>query len=308
MIVGEKSVFVGDRKVEQVSNMQNLEKDRKRVLLTVAYDGSAYHGWQIQKSDDTIEAQLNMHLSALCGETITVTGASRTDAGVHALCNLAVFDTHARLPAEKFSYALNQRLPEDIRVQKSEEVAPDFHPRKIKTRKTYEYKIYNAQFQNPVHRLYSHFTYVPLDVEKMRRGASYLKGEHDFFSLSTYKPEVESTVRTIYEIEVLTEPVEYAGAEPVDNGGTEQVKKSCAGTVENNGYRMPQMITIRVTGNGFLYNMVRIIAGTLIEIGRGRISPEAVPSILEARDRQLAGTTAPACGLTLVHYEIEKAE
>lgn len=288
--------------------MQNMEKPVKRVLLTVAYDGSAYHGWQIQPNGDTIEAQLNTHLSALCGEPIAVTGASRTDAGVHALCNLAVFDTHARMPAEKFCYALNQRLPEDIRIQKSEEVAPDFHPRKIKTRKTYEYKIYNAQFQNPVHRLYSYFTYASLDVEKMRRAASYLIGEHDFFSLSTYKPEVESTVRTIYEIEVLVEPMGYAGAGLAEGSGTEQEKRSSEGTAENIGCKMPQMITIRVTGNGFLYNMVRIIAGTLLEVGRGRISLDAIPSIIEARDRQLAGPTAPACGLTLVYYEIEKAE
>ncbi len=110
----------------------------KRVMLTVAYDGSAYSGWQVQPNADTIEGQLNKHLSELLGEKITVIGASRTDAGVHALCNLAVFSTNARIPAEKISYALNQRLPQDIRIQKSEEVAEDFHPRKVETRKTYE--------------------------------------------------------------------------------------------------------------------------------------------------------------------------
>ena len=241
-------------------------------MLTVAYDGANYCGWQIQPNGDTIEGQLNKHLSELLQEPIKVTGASRTDAGVHALCNLAVFDTQARMPAEKISYALNQRLPEDIRIQCSQEVASDFHPRKVPTRKTYEYKIFNAQFPNPIVRLYSHFTYVPLDVEKMQEAAKYFIGEHDFAAVSTFKPEVESTVRTIYDL-----------------------------SVKKDG----EMITIRVTGNGFLYNMVRIIAGTLIEVGRGRIDPSAIPGILVSRDREQAGPTAVACGLTLAKYEFE---
>lgn len=243
----------------------------KRVMLTVAYDGTNYCGWQVQPNGDTIEGQLNKHLSELLGEEIKVIGASRTDAGVHALCNLAVFDTQARMPAEKISYALNQRLPEDIRIQKSEEVAADFHPRRVETRKTYEYKIFNAQFPNPVVRLYSHFTYVPMDVEKMREAAKYFVGEHDFAAVSTYKPEIESSVRTIYDLSV-------------DRKG--------------------DMITIRVTGNGFLYNMVRIIAGTLMEVGRGRREPSAIAGILDSKNREMAGPTAPACGLTLVEYQI----
>lgn len=244
----------------------------KRVMLTVAYDGTNYCGWQVQPNGDTIEGQLNKHLSELLGEEIKVIGASRTDAGVHALCNLAVFDTNARMPAEKISYALNQRLPEDIKIQKSEEVAPDFHPRKVATRKTYEYKIYNAQFPGPTMRLYSHFTYVPMDVERMKEAAAYFVGEHDFAAVSTFKPEVESTVRTIYDLLVTKEA---------------------------------DLITIRVTGNGFLYNMVRIIAGTLMEVGRGRMEPSTIPEILASGNREQAGPTAPACGLTLVSYEFE---
>lgn len=241
-------------------------------MLTVAYDGTGYCGWQVQPNGDTIEGQLNRHLSELLGEKITVIGASRTDSGVHALCNIAVFDTGARMPAEKISYALNQRLPEDIRIQKSKEVAADFHPRRVATRKTYEYKIYNAPFPNPLMRLYSYFTYVPMNVQKMQSAAEYFCGEHDFAAVSTYKPEVESTVRTIYELSV---------------------------TKEDN------LITIRVTGNGFLYNMVRIIAGTLMEVGRGRMEPSDIKEILLARNREQAGPTAPACGLTLVSYTFE---
>ena len=175
---------------------------KKRICLTVAYDGTAYCGFQVQKNGRTIEGELNRALKELTGEEIRVTGASRTDAGVHGLCNRAVFDTASRIPGEKFSYALNQRLPEDIRVQKSEEVAEDFHPRHCTSRKTYEYHIWNAAFSNPVKRLYTHFTYVPLDVEKMRQAAAYLVGEHDFASFCSAGSQAETTVRTIYDLTV----------------------------------------------------------------------------------------------------------
>lgn len=242
----------------------------KRIMLTVAYDGTNYCGWQVQPNGNTIEAELNKHLSELLKENIQVSGASRTDTGVHALCNLAVFDTNARMPGEKISYALNQRLPEDIRIRDSREVEPDFHPRFIKTKKTYEYKIYNSRFPNPVERLYSYFTYVPLDVEKMKQAAAFLVGEHDFKSFCAKGAQVETTVRTIYEC-----------------------------TVEQRGH----MISIRISGSGFLYNMVRIIAGTLMEAGMGKREPEEFPGILEKKEREAAGPTAPAKGLTLVQYE-----
>lgn len=241
-------------------------------MLTVAYDGTNYHGWQLQPNVITIESVLNETLSALFKEDIKVIGASRTDTGVHALGNIAVFDTAARMPAEKISYALNQRLPEDIRIQSSIEVPKDFHPRRQNSRKTYEYKIQNSQFPMPVYRLYSYFTYIPLDVERMQKAAEYLKGQHDFKSFCSANTAAETTVRTIYDI-----------------------------IVEKSG----DMISIRVTGSGFLYNMVRIIAGTLIEAGRGNLLPEEIPEILIALDRTKAGPTAPACGLTLVKYEYD---
>ena len=137
---------------------------QKRVRLIVAYDGTNYHGWQVQNNGITIESELNRCLSELLAEPIEVIGASRTDAGVHALGNVAVFDTNARMPAEKISYALNQRLPEDIRIQKSEEVPADWHPRYCDSRKTYEYHIYRGEFALPTKRLYSLFTYHKLDV------------------------------------------------------------------------------------------------------------------------------------------------
>lgn len=242
----------------------------KRVKLVVAYDGTAYHGWQIQPGAPTIEGELNKALSELLQEEIQVIGASRTDSGVHALCNMAVFDTNTRIPAEKISYALNQRLPEDIRIQESAEVAADFHPRHCSSRKTYEYRILNRPFPLPTKRLYAHFTYVPLDVERMQQGAAYLIGEHDFKSFCSVNSAAETTVRTIYEL-----------------------------TVE----KQEDEIIIRVCGNGFLYNMVRIIVGTLIEVGRGNAAPKQIKDMLEAKNRQAAGPTAPACGLMLVRYE-----
>ncbi len=244
----------------------------KRVMLTVAYDGTNYHGWQLQPNVITIESVLNEKLSELFHEEIRVIGASRTDTGVHALGNIAVFDTEARMPAEKVSYALNQRLPEDIRIQKSQEVPLDFHPRHQNSRKTYEYKILNREFPQPIYRLYAHFTYVPLDIERMQRAADFLVGEHDFKSFCSVNTVAETTIRTIYGIQV---------------------------------EKQKEIITIRVTGSGFLYNMVRIIAGTLMEVGRGNLNPEDIPAILEALDRTKAGPTAPACGLTLVMYQYE---
>ena len=145
-------------------------------MLTVAYDGTAYSGYQLQENAPTIEGEVNRCLKELLGEEIKVIGGSRTDAGVHALCNVAVFDTDSRIPGEKISYALNQRLPEDIRIRKSQEVAADFHPRHCESRKTYEYKIVNSKFPIPTKRLYYHFTYSSLDTDKMQESAAYLVG------------------------------------------------------------------------------------------------------------------------------------
>ena len=241
-----------------------------RIKLTVAYDGTNYCGWQVQPNGVSIQSTLQKAIENLLGEKTDVTGASRTDSGVHALCNVAVFDTQARIPAEKICYAVNQRLPEDIRVRESCEVAPDFHPRHCSSRKTYEYRIYQDTCPEPVRRLYTYFTYVPLDLDRMREGAAYLVGEHDFKSFCSVAAVVETTVRTILSI-----------------------------TIKRQG----KEIVISVCGTGFLYNMVRIIAGTLMEVGRGSYPPEHIKDILEARNRQAAGPTAPACGLTLVKYE-----
>ncbi len=241
-----------------------------RVKLIVAYDGTNYCGWQIQDNGIAIEEVLNRELSRLLNENIKIIGASRTDSGVHALGNVAVFDTETRIPAEKISFALNQRLPNDIRITNSCQVSDDFHPRFCDTIKTYEYKIWNNRFPNPLVRLYSKFVYFYIDIERMEQAAAYLVGEHDFKSFCSPRTQVENTVRTVTEISFFKEG---------------------------------NMITMRIRGTGFLYNMVRIIMGTLLKCGMGMYEPEHVKEILEARDRAKAGPKAEACGLTLVGIE-----
>lgn len=241
------------------------------MKLTVAYDGTDYCGWQVQPNGITVEEVLNREIGGLTGEEIRVIGASRTDSGVHALGNVAVFDTKSRIPPERFSYALNQRMPEDIVIVKSEEVPLDWHPRyqEIIT-KTYEYHIYNGTVPNPLKRRTAAFVSFPLDVERMREGADYLMGEHDFASFCNVRTNTSDTVRTIYRIQIDREKDE---------------------------------IVLRITGNGFLYNMVRIIAGTLIRVGRGFYEPEKVREILEAGKRTEAGVTAPPQGLVLTKIQ-----
>lgn len=323
--------------------MTTQTKMTRRILLRVAYDGTNYHGWQLQPNAATIEGELNRALCALTGEEIVVTGASRTDAGVHALGNVAVFDTTSRIPAEKFSYALNQRLPEDIVIQSSKQVADDFHPRHCDCRKTYEYDILNRTFPLPAYRNTAYFLYGTLNIKAMRRACQAFLGEHDFASFCTAGAQVQTTVRTIYSLEVecrpLTEagtPVPPASGEAVNaadgkHGEQVQQAQSASGEMLNaaagksdeqvqqtqpesgetaipaaggaNAGSADQLLTIRVKGNGFLYNMVRIIAGTLVEVGRGHIKPEEVAGIIAAKDRAKAGPTAPARGLRLVEIE-----
>ena len=215
----------------------------------------------------TIESVMNENLSRLLGEEIHVIGASRTDSGVHSLGTMAVFDTETRIPADKICYAVNAWLPEAIRVLESYEVRGDFHPRKCNSRKTYEYVICNRAMEIPTTRLYSYFYHYPLDVERMQKAADYVTGEHDFSSFCSIHTTAANFVRTVESFTVI---------------------------------RDGDYIRMRITGNGFLYNMVRILAGTLIEIGGGKREPEEMKTILEACSRDAAGPTAPAKGLTLI--------
>ena len=226
----------------------------RRIRIFVAYDGTNYCGWQIQPNGITIEEKLNKALNRLTGEDIRVIGASRTDSGVHALGNVAVFDTESPIPPERFSYALNQRLPEDIVVVKSDEVPLDWHPR----------------YQDNISKTYCTFVSFPLDIGAMREGAKYLIGAHDFVSFCNIRTNTQDTVRTVYDL-----------------------------TIE----KKDDEIVLRITGNGFLYNMVRIIAGVLIRVGRGFYTPEKVKEILEAKVHTSEGATALPNGLVLVKID-----
>ena len=246
-----------------------------RVKLTVAYDGTNYHGYQSQVNGASVQDVLEEAIEGLFGQKIRTMGASRTDAGVHAEGNVAVFDVETQMDPTKICYALNSRLPQDVRIMDSCQVVDTFHPRFQTTVKTYRYHILNRRFPDPLTRNTEMHYYYPLDEEKMNEAAHYLVGEHDFASFAASGFSAKTTVRTIYRAEVV---------------------------------RTGDRVVFTVTGNGFLYNMVRIIAGTLLEIGGGKYPPQKMKDILEAKDRAAAGPTAIAKGLVLERIEYPEAE
>ena len=299
----------------------------RRIKLTVAYDGTNYCGFQVQPELPTIEGELNRALSELTHETVNVIGASRTDSGVHACGNVAVFDTESSIPAEKFPLAIVNFLPPDIRVTEGIEVPLDWHPRKCDCVKTYEYVYDCGRTEDPKQRLYTSFSKRVPDVSLMQEAARYLIGEHDFTSFANPSSQIlregGSAVRTIYSIDIFTNGIcaskaseslriaETSGTS-ADGFSTDIGKQAAAPTPQGNvGFLTGDSsqrpvpphnvtVTIRISGSGFLYNMVRIIAGTLMNVGTGLWTPERVREALEAKDRTKAGPTAEARGLTLV--------
>ncbi len=243
-----------------------------RVRLIVEYEGTNYSGWQRQKNGLSVQQALEEAFERASGERVSITGAGRTDAGVHALAQVAHLDTFCTIPPDKISYAMNRLLPHDIRVKRSEQAEDDFHARFNACGKTYRYTIYNAPHPSALYRNLSCHISGSLDIEAMRSAAAALIGEHDFASFCAAGSEVKDTVRTIRSLTITEEP---------------------------------PFIHIDVTGSGFLYHMVRIIAGTLIDIGLKRIPPERTGEILDKKDRNAASATAPAQGLTMVavYYE-----
>ena len=284
----------------------------RRIRLTIAYDGTNYRGWQIQQptaahpegSFPTIQGELQRALGQLLPKEavygaapeksldpltspdhvdeaaapgiLPVVGASRTDSGVHALGNVACFDTESTIPAANFPKAINRYLPPDIRVMQADEVSMDFHPRFVPHEKCYEYRIDHGRVANPLTRLYAYNYTYPLDLERMRAAARELVGVHDFASFVNPDSQVfehgGDAIREIYSINILEEG---------------------------------SQLVIRIRGNGFLYHMIRIIVGTLLVIGNGRRAPEDIRTMLAAKDRTTAGPTVPAHGLCLcaLHYD-----
>ena len=239
-----------------------------RIALIVEYDGTNYCGWQIQKNGISVQQRLEEALEKALKVKTPDVGAGRTDARVHALGQVAHFDADTDIPPDKFFYVLNTLLPDDIRIKRSFAAPEGFHARFSAKGKHYQYRIRNTREKGAVDRLYTMFVPVPLDIGKIREAAAYIEGEHDFAAFCAAGSDLKgTTVRTVYSVDA----------------------------VKEGGY-----ITIDVKGNGFLYNMVRIIAGTLIAVGKGKLAPEAVRAAIEAKDRTLAGATAQAQGLFLM--------
>ena len=238
----------------------------KRILLTVEYDGTAYAGWQRQLNALAVQQVLEEALAAACGHPVTVTGSSRTDAGVHALDQRVHFDTGCSIPPDKYPFVLNNLLPPDIRVTTGREVPPDFHARFLTSGKTYTYRIINSRHGSALKRNTHWHIPVPLDAEPVRRALDTLPGKHDFAAFQAAGGTAKTTVRTLRSAQL-----EICGNEWI----------------------------LTVSGDAFLYNMVRIIAGTAAEIGLGRLSPDAFSRAFQTLDRLALGMTAPAHGLEL---------
>ncbi|MDQ2087617.1 tRNA pseudouridine(38-40) synthase TruA [Herbivorax sp. ANBcel31] len=239
----------------------------KNIKLIIEYDGTNYHGWQIQKNADTIQGILKDTIKTLTGEEVTLNGSGRTDSKVHAYEQVANFKTSSNIPAQKFSYALNSMLPKDIVIKKSERVEMDFHARFNVQGKMYRYLIYNSKFPSAILRDRAWHISYNLNFEDMKRATAFFMGTHDFSAFKASGSSVKSSIRTIT----------YISLDKNDD-----------------------IISLEIAGDGFLYNMVRIITGTLIDVGMGKIKPENIKDIIEGLDRKRAGKTAVPEGLYLV--------
>lgn len=241
-----------------------------RIKLCLSYDGTDFCGWQRQRNGVSVQQTVEDAVYNLTGEKVTVTASGRTDAGVHAKGQVAHFDTNANIPPEKFYKALNTFLPNGVKALSSEKASDNFNARKNAKRKTYEYSLYLSDTELPLKERYGTRVYGNIDIEKMRSAARLIEGEHDFKAFSATGGSVKTTVRTVYGI-----------------------------TVAKSG----EDIKITVCGSGFLYNMVRIIAGALVKAGKGEISESDILKALETGNRELLGETLPAKGLCLLKVE-----
>ena len=238
----------------------------RNVALRLMYDGTAYHGWQLQKTERTVCQTVQEAASRACGHPVKLTGCGRTDAGVHALRYCANFRTDCAIPADRLPYAINTRLPRDISVVDAVDAPEDFNAILSCIKKEYTYKIYNSRLRDPFYADRAYFYPQRMDVERMRRAAAQFVGTHDFRAVRSVGTETKTTVRTVYWYEV-----------------------------EQNG----PTLDLRACADGFLYNMARAMAGTLLYASEGKLEPEEIPALLEKGDRRMTGPTVPACGLYL---------
>ena len=244
----------------------------RNIKLTIEYDGKDFNGWQKQPNKLNIQGTIEQAIKNITGEDVELNASGRTDAGVHALGQVANFKTNSEIPIEKFAIAINSKLKKSIVIKKAEEVDERFHSRLNCKRKTYRYIINNSPEGTAIYRYLE--THIPqkLDVKKMEQALKYFKGEHDFKAFKASGTSSKSSVRTIYKTQI---------------------------------YKKEDRIIIELTGNGFLYNMVRIIAGTLVDVGLGKIEPQQIENIIKEKKRENAGKTLPPNGLYLVSVEYE---
>ena len=240
----------------------------RNIALFLTYEGTSYHGWQIQKNLSTVQETLEKAVAAVIGHSVHATGCGRTDAGVHAKCYVANFRTESTIPVERLPYALNTHLPEDIVVTKAFEVGEDFNAIGSCQRKEYTYLIYNSRVRDPFYVNRAWFYPKHLDEKIMQQAAAQFVGTHDFAAVRSVGTDVKSTVRTVYYYDV---------------------------------ERKGDLIYLRVCANGFLYNMARAMAGTVVYAAEGKIAPEQIGQILESGNRTAAGPTVPPGGLYMSH-------
>ena len=245
----------------------------RHIRLTIEYDGKDFNGWQKQPNKLNIQGEIERAISQITGEeNIKLIASGRTDAGVHAFGQVANFKTeNSSIPVEKFPMAINTKLKKSIRIKNAEEVDERFHSRYTCKRKTYRYVINNSGCESAIYRNFEHYIPEKLNIYEMKKAVKFFEGEHDFKAFKTSGTSNKSSIRKIYLAEVIE----------VDNG----------------------RVYIELTGNGFLYNMVRIIAGTLVDVGLGRIDSEEIPNIIKNGDRKFAGKTLPPNGLFLLRVE-----
>ena len=240
----------------------------RNIKLTIEYDGKDFKGWQKQPNKLNIQGEIEKAIENITGEKVELIASGRTDAGVHAMGQVANFKTNSNMPIEKIPIAINSQVKNSIRIQNAEEVDENFHSRFNCKKKTNRYVIDNSKYGSAIYRNISYHMPIKLDVEEMKKAIKYFEGEHDFKAFKSSGTSSKSSVRTIYKADIITE-------------GTN--------------------IAIDLTGNGFLYNMVRIIAGTLVDVGLGKIKADDIPEIIASKDRTKAGKTLPPHGLMLLN-------